>query len=69
MRDHFRNLRLAWALALVLILVGGAFTAHRLAQPGGGSTNPCRALVTNRDELCGVLNVRLPPPDSRAGLP
>jgi hypothetical protein len=53
-RDRLRNLRLAWALTLSL-------TAHRLAQSGGGgSTNPCRSLVADRDELCGVLNVIAP---------
>jgi hypothetical protein len=61
MLDRTRNLRLAWLLALALILVGGGLAAHRLTQSASRrTTNPCRSVVTNPDELCGMLNVTAP---------
>jgi hypothetical protein len=57
MRGAISHARVLWALALAPIVLGGALTAHRLARADHrGVADPCRTLVTSRDELCGVLS-------------
>ena len=55
MRARLNRIRLGWALALVLIALGGALTAHRLAgNDHERSANPCQTLPA--DAICMVLS-------------
>jgi hypothetical protein len=54
MRERMKRIKLGWALALLLIALGAALTAHRLAASDHErSANPCQTLPA--DEICMVL--------------